>query len=66
MIPGLVSVPNKGYMNNYKDNTNHMDDVMNEPTKDWSNHSANNNTDVNKDKNEFLRNVLTPNKSLLY
>ena len=30
MIPGLVLVPNKGYMDKYKDNTNNMDDGMNE------------------------------------
>ena len=54
MIPGLMSVPNKGYMNIYEDNTNSMYDVMNEQTKDWSNHSGNNNTAVNKDKNEVF------------
>ena len=30
----LVPVPNKGYIDDYKDHTNNMDDVMNEQTKD--------------------------------
>ena len=29
MISGLVPVPYKYYMDNYKDNNNNMDDVMN-------------------------------------
>ena len=54
MIPGLVPVPNKGYMDNYKDNNNNMDDVMNKQTKDWSNLSDNNNKDVDKNINEVF------------
>ena len=54
MIPGLIPVPNKGYMNNHKDNNNNMDDIMNEQTKNWSNLSDNNNKDVDKNINKVF------------